>query len=218
MKLTYTHARYPNMDSNPIERTTAFDVDTMIEFVDAGQNPPTQKQIITWICVNSGKKVDHGFGCGLMESTEFHEYVDGMEDVSERVKSLKKSARVANPNKSGSRTNGGITNSIKTEIGNRVVDIVSAIVDGTPETHVFDADYVENVITELVMARDLELELTQPKERIATAAQKAAATDDALAATVKKLGENGMNADSISEIVNSTRIVLTVDQINEIIS
>ena len=215
MKLTYTHARYPNMDSNPIERTTAFDVDTMIEFVDAGQNPPTQKQIITWICVNSGKKVDHGFGCGLMESTEFHEYVDGMGDASERVKSLKKSARVANPNKSGSRANGGITNAIKADIGELVVNMLTHHIDISTDNYAIDASWVRNCMEECLA---LSPEFTPPKKRVATAAQKAAATDDALAATVKKLGENGMNADSISEIVNSTRIVLTVDQINEIIS
>ena len=174
MKLTYTHARYPLLTTKPVERTTVFDVEDLFEFVNTptDDNKPTQKQVIAWICDSSGLKYDHGRGCGLMESDEFHNHIDGMEDASGRVKSLKKSAREESPNRQGSRENGGITNAIKTEIGNRVVDIVSAIVDGTPETHVFDADYVENVITKLVMARDLELELTQPKERYSNCSAK----------------------------------------------
>lgn len=221
MKLTYTHANYPRVDTKPTQRETHFEMNDLFAFVDDSNDAPSQKEVIAWICLQTNCKYDHGRGCGIFESDEFHAHIDALENASDRVKGLKKEPRQISENGGGPRA--GITNAIKQSIGEKVITKIAWFL-GIEENDVDDYEitpaYIECVMHELLIIAQAKegYEIEMPAERIKTDAQKLKSVDALLVSTIKTMSSLDLTAEVIVEKIKASGGVITLEQVNNAIA
>ena len=198
MKLSYQSGT--TYSKNDATITTPFDMDVLFGFADAIDGIPKTKQVNAKLAELFGVKTSsYSKFSQLTESAEFHAACDN--HGTDNAKSMKKDARKESPSQQGPRgSNGGITNAVKQEIGEYVVDIIAAVLDIDASDYDITAEYAKNAVDAL-FSIITDVKLQRPELRVKTEKQVNENLTSQLTASVKALAGSGMDAAAIAAAI-----------------
>ena len=214
-RLSYTHKRYPNLDSKPKNRETAFDIDDMFTWAESLDNAPTGNDIGAWMDANDGivgitstckGREGHGNRSGLLESDEFYAAADARG--TERAKGLKKDHRKATND--GRGRNGGLTKALFESVGETVTLAMYCKASETDAKGITNEELKKSaseyeITSEWVIQAMMESNPTLPPKRKVSA-------EEQLKNAMMQLKDQGVTMEIIA-----TAFGKSVDEVNELI-